>query len=146
MTLVHAPSRTRKWDAVKAFALSLPAAIEDFPWGESIIKVEKRGIAPPTWRRGLVHGPMFLWLGHRHAESHAIYVKLTASRDHAIAMAGAIPTTASGLGKWGWLTVTLAVADVDLIYDWVEESYRNIAPKKLTAELDRRRYRRGRGG
>jgi YjbR protein len=137
--LVHASVSTRQWDAVRAFALSFPAAVEDFPWGESIIKVEKRGIEPPSWRRGLAHGPMFLWLGRRDTESHAIRVKLTASYEQAVAMAGAIPTSASGLGQWGWLTVPLAVVELDLVYDWVDESYRNVAPKKRTAGKARRR-------
>src|SRR5438552_6324206 len=97
----------REWDIVRAFALGLPAAAEDFPWAESVIKVEKRSSDPPPWRRGLVHGPMFLWLGSRDTDSHAVSVKLTFSYDQAVALAKAIPTAASGLGQWGWLTVPL---------------------------------------
>lgn len=135
------------WDAVREFALQLPSATEDFPWGESVIKVEKRTIDPPPWRRHLVHGPMFLWLGRRDAPTPAIAVRLTTSFDQAIAVAGATPTTMSGLGQWGWLTVRLDATDLDveLVCDWVEESYRNNAPKKLVAELDAPRIsRRGR--
>ena len=128
----------RAWDTVRELALGLPNAVEDFPWGESVIKVEKRSADPPKWRRGLVHGPMFLWLGARDAPVHAVSVKLTSSYDHAIAVANASPTTTSGLGQWGWLTVDLSAVDVDLMSEWVEESYRNIAPRKLVAELDTR--------
>jgi hypothetical protein len=125
----------RHWNIVREFALSLPAATEDFPWGESVIKVERRGVDPPSWRRDLVHGPMFLWLGRRDVESHAVHVKLTSCYDQAVEMAGAAPTATSGLGQWGWLTVPLDAVDVELLCDWVEESYRNVAPKKLVAKL-----------
>src|SRR3981081_2470502 len=93
-----------EWDIVRAFALELPSAAEDFPWGESVVKVEKRLIDPPAWRRGLVHGPVFLWLGRRDAEAHAVFVQLTFSYEQAGGAARATPTTASGLGQWGWLT------------------------------------------
>lgn len=127
-----------RWAAVRRFALGLPNATEDTPWGdELVVKVEKRDIDPPTWRRHLVHGPVFLWLWSPAAGGVA--VKLTASHEAARALAGAVPTTTSGLGQWGWLTVPLAAVDVDLVCDWVEESYRNVAPKKLTRELDDRR-------
>lgn len=125
------------WDAVREFALTLPAATEDFPWGESVVKVEKRDVDAPPWRRHLVHGPMFLWLGRREVEPRAIAVKLTVSYDMAVAMAHATPTTHSGLGQWGWLTVPVDSVELDVLCEWVEESYRNKAPKKLIAQLDR---------
>jgi predicted DNA-binding protein (MmcQ/YjbR family) len=51
---------------------------------------------------------------------------------------GAEPT-GYGLGKSGWVTVPLDAEDVDveILSDWIEESYRIIAPKRLVAELDR---------
>lgn len=129
---------TRDWDTVREFALGLPSAAEDFPWGESVVKIEKRSVEPPAWRHGLVHGPMFLWLGRRDAEAQSISVKLTRSHDHAVRVAHAVPTTTSGLGQWGWLTVRLSAADIDVVCDWIEESYRNVAPRKLIAVLDAR--------
>jgi predicted DNA-binding protein (MmcQ/YjbR family) len=127
-----------RWAAVRRFAAGLPNAAEDTPWGDVlVVKVEKRDGDPPAWRRHLVHGPVFLWLGGPGAGEVA--VKLTASHEAARALAGAVPTTASGLGHWGWLTVPLAApVDVDLLCDWVEESYRNVAPKKLVRQLDER--------
>ena len=128
-----------RWDEVRAFALSLPNAAEDFPWGEAVVKVEKRDADPPPWRRHLVHGPMFVWLGRRDADDPAVCVRLERSYDVAVAVAGAERTTISGLGQWGWLTVRLARApSVSVVCDWVDESYRRVAPKKLVAELDRR--------
>lgn len=97
-----------------------------------------RSSDPPRWRRGLVHGPMFLWLGRRDAEPPCVSVKLTDSHDQAVALAQAVPTTTSSLGQWGWLTIRVFAVDVDLVCDRVEESYRSVAPKKLVAELDAR--------
>lgn len=127
---------------MRAFALKLPGAEEDFPWGEPVVKVRRKAGVPP-WRKDGegVYGPMFLWLGARAASPQAIAVKLTASHEQAIALAAAVPTTISGLGQWGWLTVALSAVDVDLLCDWVEESYRAAAPKRLIAELDAGRQR-----
>jgi hypothetical protein len=128
----------QRWDAVRDYALQLPNAVEDFPWGESVVKVEKRDAAPPAWRKHLVHGPMFLWLGGRDVDVPAVAVKLRGpAHEHAVA-SGAASTTHSGLGAWGWLTVSLANTDVELVCDWVDASYRVVAPKKLVKLLDSR--------
>ncbi len=127
----------RKWDAVRAFALDLPAAEEDFPWDQTVIKVRTKPGVPP-WRKEGVYGPMFLWMGRRQGPNLAVCVKLTRSYEEAVAIAHAAPTTISGLGQWGWLTVPLAAVDVTLVCDWVDESYRNVAPRRLVAELDSR--------
>ena len=118
----------RQWDGVRDFALSFPNAFEDLPWGVPVVKVATGSKWPP----------LFLWLGARDAGTPAVYVKLTASYEQAVAVAGAFPTTMSGVGQWGRLTVPLPVGDVDLLFDWVDESYRNVAPKRLVRLLDRR--------
>jgi len=49
----------------------------------------------------------------------------------------AIPT-GYGLGKSGWVTATFTLKDtppLDLLKDWIDESYRAQAPKKLVATL-----------
>lgn len=132
---------TAIWDALRAFALDLPAAEEDGPWGEPVVKVRRKP-GPPPWRKDGqgVYGPMFLWLGRRDAEAPAVAVKLSVSRDMALAVAGGRPTTISGLGQWGWVTIPLDErADVELLCDWIEESYRDVAPRRRVAELDARR-------
>lgn len=133
-------SNVKKWDAARAFALALPAAEEDAPWGEAVIKVRtKPGV--PAWRKlgEGVAGPMFLWLGQRDSQAHAVFVKLTVSHDAAIVIAHATPTTVSGLGQWGWVTVPLARVDTGLLCEWIEESYRAVAPKRLIGALDAHR-------
>lgn len=116
-----------QWDALRSFALGFPAAFEDFPWGLAAIKVATGSKWPPV----------FLWLGSRDAGVHEVYVKLTESYDAAVALVGAVPTRMSGVGQFGRLTIALPVQDLDLVFDWVDESYRNVAPKRLVAQLPR---------
>jgi predicted DNA-binding protein (MmcQ/YjbR family) len=67
-------------------------------------------------------------------------MKLAASQPMALAQPGVEPTR-YGLGKAGWVSVSLGdfPLPLDVLRDWVLESYRTIAPKKLVAELDRAR-------
>lgn len=123
------------WDHVRAFALRFPSAIEDFPWGETVVKIDhprRRDAA------GLAVGRMFLWLGKRDSPVPAVSVKLKTSYDEAMKIGSATPMTYSGLGRWGWLTVPVAGTDLRLVKDWIDESYRIVAPNKLIAELDHR--------
>jgi hypothetical protein len=49
--------------------------------------------------------------------------------------------TGYGLGKSGWVTCRFATGDelpLDLLEEWVEESYRAVAPKKLVLQLNAR--------
>ena len=107
-------------EKVRGFALSLPEAFEDQPWGEDVVKVR---------------GKIFVFLGPQ--RSRRMTVKLAESHAHALAIDGAEPT-GYGLGKAGWVTVPLRAPGVslDVLRDWVEESYRIVAPKRLVAELD----------
>ena len=114
---------------VREFALSLPGATEDFPWGECVAKV---------------NGKVFVFLGpDERTGPRLITVKLIESHGHALALPGAEPT-GYGLGKSGWVNVPLHAegATLDLLRDLVEESYRIVAPKRLSAELDRATARR----
>ncbi len=109
-------------EKVRTFALSLPEATEDHPWGEDVTKVR---------------GKIFVFLGS--TTSRRMTVKLVESHAHALSVEGAEPT-GYGLGKSGWVTVPLRAPEVGvaLLRDWVEESYRIVAPKRLVAELDGR--------
>jgi predicted DNA-binding protein (MmcQ/YjbR family) len=109
-------------DKVTAFALSFPEAVEEHPWGEDVAKVR---------------GKIFVFLGSSNPPSRRISVKLEESHGHALSIEGAEPT-GYGLGRGGWVTVPLRAPGVgiQLLRDWVEESYRIVAPKRLVAALD----------
>jgi predicted DNA-binding protein (MmcQ/YjbR family) len=110
---------------LRAFALSLPGASEDFPWGERVAKV---------------NGKVFVFLGaDDRVGPRLLTVKLDESHGHAMAIDGAEPT-GYGLGRSGWVNVPVGAAGVtlELLRDWVEESYRIVAPKRLIRELDDR--------
>ncbi|WP_405989461.1 MmcQ/YjbR family DNA-binding protein [Streptomyces sp. NBC_00986] len=116
----------KKRAKVREFALGLPGAVEEFPWGESVAKVNKK---------------VFVFLGVDDG-SHppGMTVKLTdeAAHAHALTAPGAEPA-GYGLGKAGWVHIPLAeqgAPAAELLCDWTEESYRAIAPKRLIAELD----------
>ena len=114
-------------EKVRAFALSLPEASEEHPWGEDVAKVR---------------GKIFVFLGSTH--SGRITVKLEESHAHALSIEGAEPT-GYGLGRSGWVTAPLRAPGVNiaLLRDWVEESYRIVAPKRLVADFDARASQSG---
>ncbi|MGW1378359.1 MmcQ/YjbR family DNA-binding protein [Streptomyces sp. NPDC002446] len=113
-------------ERVREFALGLPGAVEEFPWGESVIKVNKK---------------VFVFLGVEDG-SHPLGVTLKLKEPdahaHALSAPGAGPA-GYGLGRSGWVQVPLeekGAPPAELLCDWAEESYRVIAPKRLIAELD----------
>lgn len=78
--------------ALRALALGLPEAHEDFPWGERVVKVRNK---------------IFAFLGtDGGTEPGAVGVKLVESLEQALAVPGAAPM-GYGLGKAGWVTVPL---------------------------------------
>lgn len=103
-----------------AFALSLPGAFEDHPWGERVAKVG---------RKVFVFGGL-----DDHPSGPMITLKLRESHGQALMAPGAEPT-GYGLGRSGWVTVPLRTGapPLDVLRDWVEESYRLVAPKTVVA-------------
>ncbi len=103
-------------------ALAYPGAVEEFPWGERAIKVAKK---------------IFVIVQVRDRSLH-----LTVKLPHSGAMALDLPfiePTGYGLDKAGWVTADFqraADVPVAMILEWIEESYRAVAPKKLVKELD----------
>ncbi|MER5219615.1 MmcQ/YjbR family DNA-binding protein [Streptomyces flaveus] len=116
----------KKWEKVREFALGLPGATEEFPWGETVAKVNKK---------------VFVFLGvtdGSYPMGMTVKLKDEAAHAHAMTSPGAEPA-GYGLGKAGWVSIPLdeeGSPDAELLCDWVEESYRTIAPKKLIAELE----------
>jgi predicted DNA-binding protein (MmcQ/YjbR family) len=121
------PRATRR--RILEFALALPQTHLDHPWGEDVVKVNRKVFA-------------FLGLEDNASYPRAMTVKLDESRDQALAVPGAEPS-GYGLGRSGWVTIPFrdTTPPLDVLKDWVEESYCRIAPK-LVAELDQRPPRR----
>lgn len=73
-----------------------------------------------------------------------IGVKLPESREEALALPYVTPS-GYGLGRHGWVNVKVPI-DVDppleVLSDWIDESYRAVAPKRLTAQLEEQRKER----
>ena len=102
-------------------ALGYPGAYEEFPWGERVIKVNKK---------------IFLFL-HGDTKTLRVTTKLPRSYGAALLAPFAKPT-GYGLGKSGWVTASFAGKEYvpyDVLLSWIDESYRSIAPKRLVAEL-----------
>ena len=115
------PHAARK--ALLEYALSLPGAWEDHPWGETVAKVGKK---------------VFLFSGVDKDGQFGFSAKLPESNDAALAMPGAAPT-GYGLGQAGWVSIKVdakKMGPLELYKAWVEESYRAIAPKTLVKQLD----------
>lgn len=112
--------------ALREFARSLPGAFEDEPWeGDTVTKVGKK-----------------IFVFHGSAANPGIAVKLPESAEQARAVPGAAPT-GYGLGRHGWVNIPVGVPDAPsraVLEDWIEESYRAVAPKRLVAELDAMRH------
>lgn len=109
---------------LKARALALPGAAEEFPWGESAFKVK---------------GKVFVF-ARPHEGALTAGLKLPDSHPYALTKPYAEPT-GYGLGKHGWVTLTFRTGTdvpLDLLEEWIEESYRAVAPKKLVLELNAR--------
>jgi predicted DNA-binding protein (MmcQ/YjbR family) len=109
---------------LEAFALSLPGAWADTPWEDD--QVSKVGTK------------IFVFWGN--GETPGIGVKLPESNAHGLSLPGAAPS-GYGLGRHGWVSIPLGGlddGDAEVLFDFVEESYRAVAPKKLVKELDAR--------
>lgn len=107
--------------ALRKLALTYPQATEDFPWGHRALKVK---------------GKMFLILSFDKDIFNAT-MKLPDSGKQALQLPFAQPT-GYGLGKSGWVTASFGPKDkvpVELLGEWIDESYRAIAPKKLVSSL-----------
>lgn len=113
--------------ALRKFALRLPEAHEDFPWGERVVKVRKK---------------VFVFMGHADG-ALSLSVKLPDSQTVALMLPFTEPT-GYGLGKSGWVSAHFPAKQTppeDMLREWIEESYRAVAPKKLVAALSTERPR-----
>ena len=108
-------------NALRTAAMAYPGVEEHFPWGESAFKIK---------------GKVFLFM-HQGTEVFGLSCKLPESRHAALSLPFAEPT-GYGLGKSGWVSSRFVGADappLELLLDWVDESFRAVAPKKVVAAL-----------
>jgi predicted DNA-binding protein (MmcQ/YjbR family) len=111
-----------RYESLLAHALSLPQATKDEPWEvDTVAKVAGKKI--------------FVFFGT--PSTKRISVKLPESGVAALGLDGAVPTS-YGLGRHGWVTVPITgkgAPSVGVLRDWIDESYRAVAPKKLAAQM-----------
>ena len=108
-------------DRLREIALAFPEVYEEFPWEHRAMKVRKKIFA-------------FISVDE---EGLSLTLKLPASGVLALALPFASPS-GYGLGRSGWVTCRFAPGDeipLELLEEWLEESYRAVAPKKLSAKL-----------
>lgn len=111
-------------DELRAWGLTLPGAHIKAPW--------------PDHADLAVNDKTFAYLST--GGEFRMSVKLRYTSEVALELPFATPT-AYGLGKSGWVSFAPgddAIPDMDQLKDWIEESYRAQAPKKLVKELDAR--------
>jgi predicted DNA-binding protein (MmcQ/YjbR family) len=121
------PRKKRPSDAalkeLRAFGLAYPGAHTKSPW--------------PGHLDLAVNDKTFAYLSLE-GEPFGISCKLPRSSSIALMLPFAKPT-GYGLGKSGWVSASPPEDEpvpVDLFRDWIDESYRAQAPKKLAAQLD----------
>lgn len=102
-------------------ALAFPEVVEDAPWGHRAFKVRKKA---------------FLFSSIE-GDRLGISLKLPETGVMALNLPFTEPT-GYGLGKSGWVSASFGPKDkvpLALIAEWLDESYRAIAPKKLLARI-----------
>ncbi|MBX3261622.1 MAG: MmcQ/YjbR family DNA-binding protein [Labilithrix sp.] len=113
--------------ALRELGLSFPETTEEFPWDHRALKV-----------KGKVF--VFMGTGKEGGADHDDFFlscKLPESAPMALTIPGVTPTR-YGLGRAGWVSARWppGEAPLDMLRDWLRESYRAVAPKKLAALLD----------
>lgn len=101
---------------LRAYALSLPEAWLDHPWGEDVVKAGKK---------------VFVFFGVRSAELR-VGVKLPKSLLYARSRKFVHPF-GYDMDRHGWVMVRFdkdANVPVELLRDWIAESYEAVAPKE----------------
>jgi predicted DNA-binding protein (MmcQ/YjbR family) len=108
--------------ALRDHALAYPETHEDFPWGHRAIKIK---------------GKMFV-VTSLEGDKLGLTVKLPHTGKSALGLPFAEPT-GYGLGKSGWVTARFGAEDtipLDMLIEWIDESFRAVAPKRVVAAWD----------
>lgn len=108
--------------AIRRHALAYPNTREEHPWGETAFKVKDK---------------VFVFM-RCDEDGLSIGVKLPHSNADALEHPFCEPTH-YGLGKSGWVTAAFSPTDpvpMDLLTQWIDESFRAVAPKTLVKQMD----------
>jgi DNA-binding transcriptional ArsR family regulator len=106
---------------LRNIALAYPEVTEEVSAGERVMLVRKRP---------------FLLL-RTHSGGWTLSAKLAHSRDSALELPFALPVRYR-LGKSDWVAARFAPEEdlpLELLWEWIDESYRSVAPKRLLAEI-----------
>jgi predicted DNA-binding protein (MmcQ/YjbR family) len=125
-------------DQIRSIASKYPEAERTFLLGDHVVfRVRKK---------------VFVWLGTAEDGGTYVSVKLKDSQ-HAALMLPFVSPAGYGMTKWGWIAATFprGKLPLELLTQWIDESYRHTAPKRLLhpqapsarAIGDKRRRRRG---
>jgi len=107
--------------ALRKAALKFPETVEDFPWDHHAFKTPNK--------------KAFLFLTGSEGGGFNCSMKLPYRHQEALEIKGAEPT-GYGMGKSGWVTFTFgpkAKPPMTKLTDYLDESWRAVAPKKLSA-------------
>ncbi len=107
--------------ALRSAAMTYPETVEDMPWGHPAYKVAGK--------------KAFMFVGGDEESGLTVSMKLPFRAEEALSHKFAAPT-GYGLGKSGWVTFTFgprAKPPVAKLVDYLDESWRAVAPKKLSA-------------
>jgi predicted DNA-binding protein (MmcQ/YjbR family) len=113
---------TAAFSALRKIAMRYPDTREDHPWGHSAFKVK---------------GKAFLFVSHEQ-EFLGVTLKLPQSRYDAVRLPFVSPT-GYNLGRSGWVTAKFVKGDevpLEMIEEWIAESFRAIAPRRVLDKLD----------
>lgn len=116
-----APLKHADAKALRKAALGYPDTVEDFPWGHSAFKTPNK--------------KAFLFMSATEDGGFSLSLKLPYRNTEALRMRGATPT-GYGMAKSGWVTFQYgpnAKAPMARLADFLDESWRAVAPKKLSA-------------
>jgi len=116
-----APLKHADAKALRSAALAYAETVEDFPWGHHAFKVAGK--------------KAFLFMGATDDGGFSCSMKLPLRNEEALKLKGAEPT-GYGMAKSGWVTFTFsakAKPPMTKLLDWLDESWRAVAPKKLSA-------------
>jgi predicted DNA-binding protein (MmcQ/YjbR family) len=124
--MTRPPSLKNAEAELRKCALAYPESFEDFPWGHTAIKVK---------------GKVFLILSHGREDQGEVVLNLTVKLPESGRWALTLPyaePTGYGLGKSGWVSASFGATDevpLDILEQWVDESFRAVAPKRVLARM-----------